>query len=133
MRGIVNLLDDLAAAGVPLGVASSSPARWVVPALDRLGLRRRFEAVVTAEDVVRRKPAPDVYLEAVRRLAADPRQSVAIEDSGPGVAAARAAGLKAIAIPHWLTEQHDLASADLVVASAGELSVRRLEELVGTV
>ena len=77
-------------------------------ATERLGLRALFGAIVTGDDVVRRKPAPDVYLEAARRLGADPARSIALEDSGPGIAAARAAGMKTIAIPHWLTERHDL-------------------------
>ena len=51
---------------------------------------------------------------------------IAIEDSGPGITAARAAGMKAIAIPHWLTERHDLSAANLTVAHAGELTLERL-------
>jgi HAD superfamily hydrolase (TIGR01509 family) len=131
MRGIRDLLDALAEAGVATAVASTASARWVVPAVERLGLTDRFRTVVTANDVKRRKPAPDVYLEAVRRLGAEPRRSVAIEDSGPGIASASAAGLKTVAIPHWLTQTHDLAPATLRVAHAGELTIDRLERLVG--
>jgi HAD superfamily hydrolase (TIGR01509 family) len=130
MRGIRELLDALNAASIPAAVASTSSARWVVSAVERLGLTDRFLTIVTADDVRRRKPAPDVYLEAARRLSADPRLSVAIEDSGPGVAAAVAAGMKAVAIPHWLTERHDLAPAALRVAHAGELTVDVLARLV---
>jgi len=131
MRGIRDLLDALALADIPMAIASTSTARWVVPAVERLGLSDRFRTIVTADDVERRKPAPDVYLEAARRLGADPRRSVAIEDSGPGIAAATAAGMKTIAIPHWLTERHDLAAAALRVAHAGELTVEVLERLAG--
>src|SRR5436190_64756 len=60
-----------------------------------------------------------------------PARSIAIEDSAPGIAAARAAGMKAIAIPHPLTEGHDLAAADLRVSHAGELTVARLATLLG--
>jgi HAD superfamily hydrolase (TIGR01509 family) len=130
MRGIRDLLDALADVGVPTAVASTSSARWVVPAVARLGLSDRFRTIVTANDVEHRKPAPDVYLEATRRLGADPRRSVAIEDSGPGIASATAAGLSTVAIPHWLTVSHDLASATLRVAHAGELTVDVLENLV---
>jgi HAD superfamily hydrolase (TIGR01509 family) len=130
MRGIRALVDALWEAGVPLAIASTSPARWVVPAVDRLGLAGRFHTIVTAHDVQRRKPAPDVYLEAARRLRAEPARSVAIEDSGPGIAAATAAGMKTVAIPHWLTETHDLAPATLRVAHAGELTLVVLQELV---
>jgi beta-phosphoglucomutase-like phosphatase (HAD superfamily) len=60
-------------------------------------------------------------------LRVDPARTVAIEDSGPGIAAARAAGMKVVAIPHWLTAKHDLGGADLRVAHAGELTIARLE------
>ena len=130
MRGIVGLLDELDRAEVPAAIASTAPSRWVRPAIARLGLTMRFRAIVTGDDVARRKPAPDVYLEAARRLGVDPRLAVAIEDSAPGLAAARAAGMRAVAIPHWLTERHDLSTAELRVEHAGELSLARLDALV---
>ncbi len=130
MRGIRDLLTALAEAGVPAAIASSAPARWVVPAVEGIGVRPLFGAIVTGDAVARRKPAPDVYLEAARRLGVDPARSIAIEDSGPGIAAARAAGMKTVAIPHWLTERHDLSSADLKVAHAGELTLARLAILL---
>ncbi|HEV2983645.1 MAG TPA: HAD-IA family hydrolase [Vicinamibacterales bacterium] len=131
MRGIRELLHALVAAGIPRAIASSGPASWVVPATERLALTALFGAIVTGDDVVRRKPAPDAYLEAARRLGADPARSVAVEDSGPGIAAARAAGMKTVAIPHPLTEGHDLGGADLRVAHAGELTIARLATLLG--
>ena len=130
MRGVFDLLTRLNDAGVPTAIASSAPARWVVGAVERLGIRSMFGAVVTGDEVARRKPSPDVYLEAARRLGVDPSRSIAIEDSGPGITAAREAGMKAVAIPHWLTERHDLSGADLTVAHAGELTVDRLTLLL---
>jgi HAD superfamily hydrolase (TIGR01509 family) len=130
MRGIVELLEALTAAGVPMAIASTSTSRWVVPASERLGVRSRFVTVVTGDDVERRKPAPDVYLEAARRLGVDPARSIAVEDSAPGIASARAAGMKTVAIPHWLTQRQDLGTADLLVAHAGELTVERLATLL---
>ena len=129
MRGVPELLTALRQAAIPAAIASSAPARWVIGAVERLGIRPLFDAVVTGDEVARRKPAPDVYLEAARRLGADPAQSVAIEDSNPGIAAARSAGMKTVAIPHWLTERHDLTGADLTVAHAGELTLERLVTL----
>ena len=85
MRGIRDLLGALAEAGIPRAVASSGPARWVAPGIERLGLTPLFGAIVTGDDVVHRKPAPDSYLEAARRLGADPTRAIAIEDSGPGI------------------------------------------------
>jgi HAD superfamily hydrolase (TIGR01509 family) len=129
MRGVQELLTLLRGVGIPTAIASSAPARWVVGAVERLGIRPLFDAVVTGDEVAQRKPAPDVYLEAARRLGVEPARSIAIEDSGPGIAAALAAGMKAVAIPHWLTERHDLSGADLTVAHAGELTLDRLARL----
>jgi HAD superfamily hydrolase (TIGR01509 family) len=130
MRGIGQLLDALAEAAVPIAIASSGPSRWVGPALERLGLAGRFAAIVTADDVARRKPAPDVYLEAARRLDVEPRRAVAIEDSGPGIVAATRAGMRTVAVPHWLTERHDLGGATLRVAHAGEITVDVLDRII---
>jgi putative hydrolase of the HAD superfamily len=129
MRGIRGLLTRLREAQVPVAIASSAPARWVLGAVERLGVAPLFDAVVTGDQVTHRKPAPDVYLAAALRLGVDPRRSIAIEDSSPGIAAALAAGMKAVAIPHWLTARHDLSGADLTVAHAGELTLDRLAAL----
>src|SRR5262249_32656998 len=130
MRGIRELLTALDEAGIPAAIASTSSARWVVPEAERIGVRGFFQAIVTGDEVRKRKPAPDVYLEAARRLGVDPQDVIAIEDSGPGVAAARAAGMTVVAIPHWLTKTHDLRGAHFQVADAGLLSVDRLRWLV---
>ncbi len=129
-RGIRELLEALRDSGVPAAIASSAPAHWVVPAAERIGMTPLFRAIVSGSDVARGKPAPDVYLEALRRLGVDSTMSIAIEDSGPGLASARAAGLKTVAIPHWLTESHELSDADLRVGHAGELTVARLATLL---
>ncbi|HEY2905428.1 MAG TPA: HAD-IA family hydrolase [Vicinamibacterales bacterium] len=130
MRGIDQLIDTLESAGIPLAIASTAPAAWVSSAAERLGIHHRFQTIVTCDDVERRKPAPDVYIEAMRRLGADPARSIAIEDSAPGVESAKAAGLTTVAIPHWLTERHDLSRADVRVSHAGELTLALLEKLV---
>jgi len=130
MRGIRELLLALEAAGIPTAIASTSPARWVRPSVERIGIASLFRAIVSGDEVARRKPAPDVYLEAARRLGVDPAHAAAIEDSSPGVAAASAAGMRVVAIPHRLTRHHDLSAADLSVAHAGELTVDRLRALM---
>ena len=132
MRGVRELVEALAAAGIPAAIASSSSAWWIRRAVERIGMGRQFAAIVTGDEVERRKPAPDVYLEAARRVGVDPADVVAIEDSAPGIAAARAAGMATVAIPHWLTERHDLSGADLRVANAGELTLPRLAALVSS-
>ena len=130
MPGITALLAALIEAAVPRAVASSASSRWVLRALHDLELAPSFDAVVTGDQVARTKPAPDVYLEAARRLRIEPQCCVAIEDSGPGVAAARAAGMGTVAIPHRLNlHGHDFAGADLQLSSAADLSLPLLREL----
>jgi HAD superfamily hydrolase (TIGR01509 family) len=84
----------------PLGLASSSSRPLIERALGRSGLGRHFAATVSSEEVAHGKPAPDVYLEATRRLGVDPAEAVAVEDSEGGIRAAYAAGLRVVAIPN---------------------------------
>lgn len=114
LPGVEALLRTGAAAGWRLGVASNSTQDWVVPGLERLGVRALVHTVRTRETVPRPKPAPDVYLAALHDLAgpdADPAASVAFEDSQPGVEAAAAAGLHVVAVPSALTRHQDLSRA----------------------
>ncbi len=122
--GVAELFAEAARSGCRLAVVSSSPRAWVAGHLDRLGLLGQLETVVTREDAVRAKPAPDLYLEALRRLG-DP-VAVAVEDSANGAAAARAAGLPVLAVPGPVTAAQDLAHADLRVASLLEVDLAAL-------
>jgi putative hydrolase of the HAD superfamily len=130
MPGISALLGALVAAGVPRAIASTASADWVVSAIGELGLIPSFTTIVTGDQVKRGKPAPDVYLEAARRLAVEPARCVAIEDSGPGLASARAAGMKTVAIPHPINTAHDFDAAHLCVESAAKLTLEALHALV---
>jgi putative hydrolase of the HAD superfamily len=131
LPGVEVLVDSLVAEGVPIGVASSSSLDWLDRHLGRLGLAPHFGAVIGA-DVVGGvgKPAPDVYLRACADLGADPARSVALEDSAHGVAAAKAAGMAAVAVPGRLTTTHDFRHADLRVDSVADLTIDRLRRLV---
>ena len=121
--GSSSWLAGAEALGVPVGVASSSSHEWVDGLLGRLGIRHRFAAVVCRGDGVPAKPEPTSYRLACGRLGADPAHSVAVEDSPHGVAAAAAAGLYTVAVPHPLTRDLDLRRADVVVDSLLALSV----------
>jgi HAD superfamily hydrolase (TIGR01509 family) len=130
MPGVRALLDQLTAAGVPLALASSSEASWIRKATMMLDVTRYFQTIVTGEDVTHRKPHPEAYLKAAARLGVPPARCVAIEDSEHGLAAAKAAGMKTVVIPHWLTALQDLSAADLRVASAEALNLEVLARLV---
>ena len=130
MPGINALIGALVAAGIPRGVASAASSRWINKALADLKLADSFDAVVTGDQVRYTKPAPDVYLEAARRLGVLPEHCVAIEDSGPGLAAARAAGMRTVVIPHRLNlRRHNFEGADLTLTAATELTLERLQDL----
>jgi len=131
LPGVEVLVDSLTAAGVPLGVASSSSTGWLERNLDRFGLVRHFGTLAGSDRVGGiGKPAPDVYLLACADLGAAPEHSVALEDSGHGATAAKAAGMRAVAVPSRITRFNDFGHVDLVVASLAELTVADLEALV---
>ena len=115
MPGAVELVDALS---IPFGVASNSPRPFVERVLEVSGLRDRFEVVLSADDVARPKPAPDLYVELARALGADAGACVALEDSPTGVAAARAAGAFVIGVPSL--EGVVLEGADLVAESLAD-------------
>ncbi len=87
---------DLARAKGKVALASGSPPEMIRRVLDRFGWR--FDAVCSADEVARGKPAPDVFLLAARRLGVSPHECVAIEDSANGIRAAKAAGMRVIAV-----------------------------------
>ncbi|MEU0781966.1 HAD family phosphatase [Streptomyces sp. NPDC006173] len=124
MRGFVELLG---AEGVPMAVASGSSPEAIEAILTGTGLASRMTAVVSADEVAHGKPAPDVFLEAARRLGADPSGCVVLEDAAPGVTAARAAGMRCVAVP-YVAEQADdpaFAEADLLFRGGqGEFTAR---------
>jgi HAD superfamily hydrolase (TIGR01509 family) len=117
------------AARWPLALASSSNRELIDLVLESSGLGRYFEASVSSEEVARGKPAPDVFLEAARRLGVGPTSCAAVEDSENGILAAKAAGMRTIAIPnpHYPPHEDALAAADVVLASIEELTPAAVE------
>jgi HAD superfamily hydrolase (TIGR01509 family) len=119
-----------------LGLASSSNRPLIDAVLEASGLAPSFEATVSSEEVARGKPAPDVFVEAARRLDVEPAAAVAVEDSANGIRAARAAGMRVVAIPNrrYPPPEDALALADLVLASSADLTqetLSRMDESAG--
>jgi HAD superfamily hydrolase (TIGR01509 family) len=112
------------AARWPLAVASSSNRPLIDLVLDLAGLARSFRATVSSEEVARGKPAPDVYLEAARRLGVEPARCAAVEDSTNGILAADAAGMRVIAVPRddYPAEPQALARAPVVLDFLDQLT-----------
>jgi len=114
-----------AADAFPLALASSSNREVFEEGLELTGLADCFRATVSSEEVEHGKPAPDVYLEAARRLGVAPERCTAVEDSHAGIRSARAAGMRVVAIPNaaYPPDEEALALADAVVRSLDELTV----------
>ena len=131
-RGVLPLLKEAKAAGIRLGVASSSKHWWVDGHLQRLGLAQYFQHIVCADDVLRAKPYPDLYLKAASLLKVGTDEVIALEDSPNGIAAARAAGIFVIAVPNAQTATLDLSEANVRFETLDGIEVSRLVELLHT-
>jgi len=113
----------------PLGLASSSNRELIELALELLSIDDQFAATVSSEEVSRGKPAPNVYLEAARRLQVEPTRAAAIEDSHNGILSAKAAGMRVLVIPnrHFPPGEDALAQADVVLESLAGLTAEAVE------
>jgi HAD superfamily hydrolase (TIGR01509 family) len=121
--GAIDAVKRLAAR-FRLGLASSSNRELIDTVLDVAGLARYFAATVSSEEVARGKPAPDVYLEAARRLEVAPERCAAVEDSHGGIRSAKSAGMRVLAIPNptYPPDDEALEQADVTLASLDELT-----------
>ncbi|GAA0267185.1 HAD family phosphatase [Streptomyces polychromogenes] len=129
------LVERLHARGVPMAVASGSSREAIDAVLEGTGLAALLRTVVSAEEVERGKPAPDVFLEAARRLGAAPASCVVVEDAAPGALAARAAGMACLAVPYVTDGAADPAFAGVGLLFPGgqaEFSAAAAEEWLGS-
>lgn len=117
-----------------LAIASSANRPVIALVLDLAGLTDCFQAAASSEEVAHGKPAPDVYLEAARRISAEPGSCAAVEDSANGIRAAAAAGMRVIAIPNraFPPGREALASADVVLTSINALNASLVAALGGS-
>jgi HAD superfamily hydrolase (TIGR01509 family) len=105
LPGVRDRLEEARELRLGTAVASSSPSAWIEPWLDHHGLRRLIDAVCTRDDVLRVKPAPDLFLLAAERLRVPPAECIVFEDSPNGLRAAQAAGMQPVAVPNRLTRE----------------------------
>ena len=101
-------------------MATTGSRGWVDQLLERVLPEVAFEVVVTGDEVAGRKPDPEAYVTALERLGTSAADTVAVEDSHEGLAAAKAAGLACVVVTNGYTADHDLAAADLVLDGFGE-------------
>jgi HAD superfamily hydrolase (TIGR01509 family) len=131
LPGVEDLVDGARAAGMRVGVASSSSRDWVSGHLERLGLLDRFDCIRCRDDVEHVKPEPDLYLAVLDCLGVPSNEGLAIEDSPNGIAAAKRAGLLCVAIPNPITAGLDLGAADVRLGSLAEVTLQELLDRLG--
>jgi HAD superfamily hydrolase (TIGR01509 family) len=115
LPGVRELLAELRARDIPVGLASASLRQWVDATLRGLGLDGAFATTVSASEVTHAKPAPDLYLKAAANLGINPNLCVAVEDTRAGVRAAKAAGMYAIQVRAASTALPPIEEADAVI------------------
>ena len=126
LRGLRELLDEARALGLPCAVASSSGRPWVAGWLQRHGLYGAFKCVRTADDLAATKPAPFVFLSAAACLGVASASCLVFEDSPNGVLAARAAGMRCVAVPCAITAQMPMPPVDLLLPSLDALPLAEI-------
>lgn len=127
--GVMALVDELKAKEIPYIIASSTARVNIEFVLAFLGIESYFSSIVTAEDVVNGKPAPDIFLKALERLGCRPQECVILEDAPAGIKAGLTAGIKVVGIgtSHIISE---LVGAHLIVESLIQLKLSDIESIV---
>lgn len=127
--GFTELLKKLKEKDYKVALASSSSRKKIDNVLAALKLKNTFSLIVSANDVEMNKPAPDIYMEAAKRLNLSPDECIAVEDSETGVHSAKSAGLRCIALRTSQTAEHDLSAADIIVESLKGINVEKLDAI----
>ena len=135
MPGLYELVDTLKENHIPLVLASSAKNNKIEVILQRLGLEEYFRTIVSGEDEIKKgKPAPDIYLEAAKKIDTKPRSCLVIEDAENGVRAAKAAKIKCIGVHNVYLYQklgikQDLTKADLQVNSLSDITIEHINSI----
>ena len=130
LPGVREWLTDAGRLGLKLGIASSSPASWVMGHLERLELAHHFDCIRCHDHVGTTKPDPAAYLSVLEDLGLRADQAIAIEDSPNGITAAKRAGLFCVAVPNSITGALPLDEADLQLDSLAQTPLERLLAVV---
>lgn len=127
LPGVRETIARLKSIPVPVGLASASLRQWVDATLAGIGLAGEFDATVSASEVERAKPAPDMYQRAAEKLGVPAAECIAVEDTRTGVASARAAGMYVVQVRAASTALPPIEEADAVIESYAEFDFALLE------
>lgn len=126
IEGIVTLLNSLKEKNINLSVASSSAKANINFVLNKLDLKPYFDFVISGEEVINGKPAPDIFLRAAEKFNAAPENCFVIEDSSNGIKAAKAAGMRSIGFTNMGLNEQDLTGADLIIKKFDDEGINRI-------
>lgn len=126
LPGIVDYLNYAKTHKLKLGLASSSSRLWIDSHLKRLGIFDQFDCTFTSTEIPNVKPQPDLYLAALDALDIKPEEAIVFEDSPNGIAAAKNANIRCVAVPNALTRQLDVSRADFIISSLAEIKPQDL-------
>lgn len=130
LPGVLDFIKLLKKENFTLGLASSSPMFWVNMAVTRFDLNKYFEKVMSADETAcKGKPAPDIYIHALKQLKKEPSECLAIEDSKNGVISAQGAGMKCVGLKNGFNDDQDLSFSDILIHEFGELSIGMIKKL----
>lgn len=129
-EGVEEYLRDAKKMGLKIGLASSSSKSWVTSFLKNLNLYDYFEVIKTSDDVDKVKPDPELYLQALQALEVKPQEAIAFEDSGNGLNAAVAAGIKCVIIPNKVTEVLTFKDHSLRLNSMGDMGIEEVIKIL---
>ncbi|MDD5688244.1 MAG: HAD family phosphatase [Elusimicrobia bacterium] len=127
--GIPELLRDLKKNNIIMAVASSSSIKSIKTILKKLNIQNYFLTLVSGEEMKNGKPAPDIFLEAAKRLKVEPKNCIVIEDSEKGVRAAKSAGMKCIGFQNLNSYNQNLSKADKIVDTIKEINLKEFIKL----
>lgn len=126
----VEIIKQLGQKNIPLGLVTSSKRLTTEKLIAMAGLQGVFKAMICFEDIEARKPAPDCYLKAAEKIGVEPFECLAVEDSNPGLIAAKRAGATCFVIPNEVTKNQDFSLADRVINYETELDIKLFEEII---
>ncbi len=126
LPGIIKYLVDAKEIGLKIGLASSSGSEWVKAHLTRVGLIEHFECIRTADDVIRTKPDPELYLAVLKVMDVQPQEAIAFEDSANGAWAAKRAGMFCVAVPNPMTSSLSFDHVDYRLNSLADMDLPKL-------
>ena len=129
MTGAVSLINDLQSSRLPIAVATSATPEYADNVLTRLKLKQQFRFILTAADIHRGKPDPEIYLLAADRLGIAPSKIMVLEDSANGCRAAVASGAFAVAVPNRHTRNHNFDGARFVADTLNDPRIRETLQL----